>query len=81
MLACVAFVAYPKPRLDCRRPEGNPPEFYYALGFGILAPLLISIFISVSKYWTINYGYKSQDLTIDSFMLIGLLEILFFIDY
>ena len=53
----------------------------YALGLGILAPFMISLTISVSKYWTINYEYKSLDFTIDTFLCMSILEIGFCIYY
>jgi drug/metabolite transporter (DMT)-like permease len=52
---------------------------YYALGYGLLAPLLISISISVARYFTINHGYSSLSYTIDNFTSIGIIELPFFI--
>ena len=39
------------------------------------------IFISVSKYWSQNYGYKSLDFSIDTFALMGLIEFGYFYQY
>jgi len=39
---------------------------------------LISIFISVSRFWSQNFGYNSLDYTIDSFFVMGLIEVPFF---
>ena len=46
--------------------------------FGLLAPFMISISISISRFWTINYDYKSLDFTIDTFLAISIAEIGFF---
>ena len=50
-----------------------------AIGFGCFVPLTISLFLAVSRYWTENYGYKSSDFTLDTFMLMGFIEIILFI--
>lgn len=52
---------------------------YWALGYGLLAPLLISISISVARYFTIYHGYSSLSYTIDNFTAIGIIELPFFI--
>jgi len=52
-----------------------------AICLGLLTPFMISIFISVSKYWNTYHGYKGVDFTIDTFMLMGLIEIYFFYQY
>ena len=52
-----------------------------ALGLGIFAPFMISLTISVSRYWTQNYNYKSLDFTIDTFLCMSLLEFGFFLYY
>ena len=85
MITCVIFEANPPEKeapvggfdTQC----GDLTMFYKALGLGLLAPLFISFFISVSRYWTTNYGYKSTDFTIDTFMLMGIIEIYFFYEY
>ena len=90
MLACVALVSCPPPSknnnessqgIDVLVPAKTDTNMIAAITFGLMAPLFISVFISVSRYWTLNYGYKSQDLTLDTFMLIGFLELGFFINY
>lgn len=53
----------------------------FAIGFGLLAPLFISVFISISRYWTENFGYNSQDLTMDTVFLLGITEIYIFTSY
>lgn len=47
----------------------------------LLAPILISMFIAVSRYWTENYGYSGLDFTMDTYFLMGLVEIPFFINH
>jgi len=81
MVACVLLVATPEPGSSVAGEKTNQDEFYKAIGLGLLAPLFISIFISVSRFWTFNYGYKSEDFTIDTFMMMGILEIYFFFNY
>lgn len=50
-----------------------------AISLGLLTPFLISIFISVSRYWSFYHGYNSIDYSIDTFMLMGTIELFFFI--
>ena len=75
MLACVSIISLQS--LD----TGSSLDInaLKALLFGLLAPFMISISISVSRYWTVNHNYKSFDFTIDTFMVISLYEIGFFI--
>ena len=87
MLGCVGFIAYPDDKPEnaviSQNQLGGGAESaaFKALGFGLLAPFLISLFISVSRYWTVNFGYNSKDFTIDTFLLMGLIEFSYFIDY
>lgn len=50
-----------------------------AILFGLLIPILIAVFITLSRYWTLYYGYSSIDFTLDNYLLIGIFEIGFFI--
>ena len=34
-----------------------------------------------SRYWTENFGYKSNDFTVDTFVVIGLCELPLFMQY
>jgi hypothetical protein len=52
-----------------------------AISLGIFTPLMISIFISVSRYWSQFHGYKSIDYTVDTFLCMGLIEIVLFINH
>ena len=52
-----------------------------AISLGIFTPLMISIFISVSRYWSQFYGYKSIDYTVDTFLCMGLIEIVLFVNH
>ena len=52
-----------------------------AIGLGIFTPFLISIFISVSKYWSQIHGYRSIDYTVDTFLAMGIIEIGFFVHH
>ena len=77
MLACVSCIS-----LQSLGSEGGASKNeFYALGFAIFAPFMIALTISVSKYWTMNYGYKSLDFTIDTFLCMSLIEIGFSIYY
>ena len=75
MMTCVAIISLQS--LDFS--EGLDLDAVFALSFGLLAPFLISVSISISRYWTVNYNYKSFDFTIDTFLTIALYEIGFFI--
>jgi hypothetical protein len=81
MIGCVIFVACPEPRSLYTENLTDNNYLFLAIGLGLLAPLFISLFISISRYWTITYGYKSQDFTIDTFMMMAILEIYFFFNY
>ena len=60
MITCVIFVATPEKETSVFEKGGADQDFFFkAIGLGLLAPLFISIFISVSRFWTMNYGYKS----------------------
>ena len=76
MLACVSCIS-----LQSLGSGGISKDALYALGLGILAPFMISLTISVSKYWTMNYNYKSLDFTIDTFLCMSILELGFCIYY
>ena len=54
---------------------------FMAICLGIFTPFMISIFISISRYWSQNHGYKSIDFTVDTFLCMGLIEIVFFIQH
>ena len=75
MLACVTIISLQS--LD----TGSSLNYnaLYALGFGLLAPFMISISISISRYWTVNHNYQSFDFTIDTFLMISIAEIGFFV--
>jgi drug/metabolite transporter (DMT)-like permease len=62
MLACVAFVAANKDNSidnDVEEINDRSKYFYKTIGYGLLAPVMISLFITFSKYWTHVYGYES----------------------
>ena len=42
---------------------------------------MIAVSISISRYLTVNYKYKSFDFTIDTFLMISLCEIGFFFHF
>lgn len=54
---------------------------FMAISLGIFTPFMISIFISISRYWSQVHGYKSIDFTVDAFLCMGLIEIVFFIQH
>jgi hypothetical protein len=54
---------------------------FMAICLGIFTPFMISIFISISRYWSQVHGYKSIDFTVDTFLCMGLIEIVFFIQH
>ena len=76
MLACVTIISLQS--LGEGDGELNV-NAVYALSYGLLAPFMISISISISRFWTMNYGYKSFDYTIDTFLAISFAEIGFFV--
>lgn len=75
MMACVAIISLQSLDLGSQLNENA----LYALSFGLLAPFLISVSISISRYWTVNFDYKSFDFTVDTFFTISLYEIGFFV--
>lgn len=59
-------------------------QLYYsrlAIALSILISVVISLFILVSRYWTETYGYNTVDFNVDSIMVMGLLEIPFYISH
>ena len=42
---------------------------------------MISLFITVSRHWTLTHGYTSFDFTIDTFFMMGLAEIPYFLKH
>ena len=77
MLICVGFISFSA--LAGHHGGGAlNKNAAYALIFGISAPLMISIMITLSRWWTEKYGYVSLDFTIDTFLLLSLAEIGFF---
>lgn len=82
MMTCVFLVALPEGG------EGQVSlsleQLYYsrlAIGLSILISIVISFFILVSRYWTEKYGYNTVDFNVDSIMLMGLMEIGFYIQH
>jgi len=47
----------------------------------ILSPLLISIFLGVTRHWNRVYGYNLNDLNVDTYFVMGLVETYFFYHY
>ena len=47
----------------------------------LLAPLMISLFIAVSRFWTERFGYSGLDFTMDTYFVMGLAELPFFIHH
>ena len=83
MILCVSLLSFANHHdVESNSYEGlHSDKAMIAIGFGLLAPFLISMLIAISRYWTENYGYKSVELTVDTFMLMGFIEIIFFIQY
>ena len=83
MLLCVILISYPEQIAGelVNNEEPISQDLYIALGFGLLAPVVMSIFISVSRYWTVNYGYNSLDITMDTVLVLGLSYISIFTHY
>ena len=88
MLNCVVLVCYSKyiesqaVQIDILETDENQTyNSIMAIFLGILTPSFISIFISVSKYWTQIHGYRSIDFTVDAFLCMGILEVGFFIHH
>ena len=75
MIACVVLVSYPKGVSLGEAITGRNEDHTLAISFGLLAPTLISLYVAVSRYWTTMYGYASLDFTMDTFLLMGLIEI------
>jgi len=78
MLTCVSFISMSA--LSAGK-GGLNKNAILALTFGICAPLMISIMITISRYWTEKHAYASLDYSIDTFVLLSLVEIGFFVYY
>jgi hypothetical protein len=81
MLTCVSFISLSALTGNSKDGHGLNKNAILALTFGILAPLMISIMITISRYWTEKHAYASLDYSIDTFVLLSLVEIGFFIYY
>lgn len=85
MLTCVILIATSAKGASKKTTSVNMKSSSgYALaafGMALLAPLLISLFIAVSRYWTEHYGYTGLDFTMDTYMVMGLVEVPFFIHH
>ena len=51
----------------------NNNYFAKAIFFGMLSPLLISLFVAVSRYTAMHHQYSSTDLHMDTMFFFGLL--------
>ena len=84
MLACVILVSYAqsaKAPSQSLNSSGDGSSAKTAIAYGLLSPFLISIFISVSRYWSQTFNYRSIDFTVDTFMIMGFIEVPLFIWY
>jgi drug/metabolite transporter (DMT)-like permease len=87
MLTCVVLVALstaggsPHPKGSDMHKKHQSKLGYSLLCFcmALLAPLMISLFIAVSRFWTERFGYTGLDFTMDTYFVMGLVEIPFFI--
>ena len=74
MISCVVLVSLPK--ANRAQVSVNHDDYHTrAISFGLLAPTLISLYVSVSRYWTTHFGYNSLEFTLDTFLLMGMIEI------
>jgi drug/metabolite transporter (DMT)-like permease len=75
MIVAVVFVAYPsKSYSDDTDFDLNPKDDQLkAICFGLLAPMLISLYIVLSRYWTETYNYCCMDFTLDTFVVVALI--------
>lgn len=85
MLACVILVSVAQtPKAPSQTVSANGEDSSaakVAIAFGLLSPFLISIFISVSRYWSQTFNYRSIDFTVDTFMIMGFVEVPLFVWY
>ena len=86
MLACVLFIAFSKPKppkevLEVEESELEVLNKVFAIGFGLGVPVFITMFITISRYWSQHYGYNSLSFSIDTFMVMGLVELPFFLKF
>ena len=81
MMSCVFLVAMPSGGDEMSL---TVEQLYYsrlAIVLSIMISLVISLFILVSRYWTETFGYNTIDFNVDSIMVMGLVEIGFFIEH
>lgn len=53
--------------------EENNGEFAMAIFFGMLTPLIISLFVGVSRYTATKYNYDSTDMHMDTMLFYGII--------
>lgn len=79
MILCVAIISLQSFKSNTK--SGTNTEALEAIGYGLLASLLVAVSIAIGRYWTLECGYKSFDFTIDSFLVMSISEIGLFIHY
>lgn len=50
----------------------DPDYMSHAIFFGMMTPLLISLFICISRYISTKYNYPANDLQMNTVLIIGL---------
>ena len=85
MLCCVGCLSWPEPGSSEGgagvATEQDKVAASRAISFGLLAPVMISLFITWARYFTLKHRYNSTDFTVDTFTLLGLIEVPFFLAY
>jgi drug/metabolite transporter (DMT)-like permease len=83
MLACVGFIALSKESaqttIEDDTNEGEVINKLLAVGFGLCVPVFITWFITASRYWSVTHKYHSFNYTVDTLLMMGVLEVPFFI--
>lgn len=87
-LACVVLVAFPDPGAGG---SFKPTEllkhlkwhsnFTTALMFGFLTPVIQSTLLNLTRYLTIKHEYRTMDLSMDMYLIVGLIELPIFFYY
>lgn len=80
ILVCVGLFAYSSASGSTSNMNSSGGGIYVIL-MGMIPPCLVAIALTFQRYWTCNFNYVSQDMTIDVFVVQGFIEFTLFLKY
>ena len=80
VLSGVAITTIEK-ELGGSKMESDETYFIKAIFYGLMSPLLISIFIALSRFTSTKYNYPANDLQLDTMIVLGIVGCPFMINF